>query len=101
MISKRSNKTSVTPFGLSMLVLLVTLTSAAPAWAWGRLGHRVISRFAEQRLTDKAKPGIAALFPERESLADASTWADEHRRQLPNTAAWHYVDLPLDEPAYD
>jgi hypothetical protein len=33
--------------------------------------------------------------------ADASTRADEQRRQLPNTAPWHFVDVPLDEPKYD
>src|SRR5262249_19692614 len=69
--------------------------------AWGRLGHRVISRTAEQRLTPKAKAAIAALLEEGESIADASTWADEHRRQLPKTAPWHYVDVPLDAPRYD
>ena len=36
-----------------------------------------------------------------ETIADASTWADEHRRQLPKTAPWHYVDVPFDEPKYD
>lgn len=34
-------------------------------------------------------------------MADASTWADEHRREMPKTAPWHYVDVPLDEPRYD
>src|SRR5262245_28954187 len=82
-------------------VILVTLRSPSPAVAWGRVGHRVISRLAEQSLTDKAKAGIGALLAERETLADASTWADEHRRELPKTAPWHYVDVPLDEPRYD
>ena len=81
--------------------LLFALEAATPAWAWGRLGHRVISRFAEQHLTPKAKAGIAALLAEGETIADASTWADEHRRDLPETAPWHYVDVPLDEPKYD
>jgi hypothetical protein len=79
----------------------VFFQGGASGWAWGRLGHRVISRSAEQRLTDKAKAGIAMLQPQGESLADASLWADEHRRELPKTAPWHYVDVPLDEPAYD
>jgi nuclease S1 len=35
------------------------------------------------------------------TLADASTWADEYRGQLPKTAPWHYVDVPSDEPAYE
>jgi len=83
------------------LTLLVIAGTTRPVWAWGRLGHRVISRFAEQRLTPKAKAAIAVLLDEGESIADASTWADENRRRLPKTAPWHYVDVPLDEPRYD
>ncbi len=74
---------------------LLALQAATPAWAWGRLGHRVIAKLAERHLTDEAKAGIKALLEPGESLADASTWADEHRRQLPRTAAWHYVDVPM------
>jgi nuclease S1 len=83
------------------LALLVALQTTTPACAWGRLGHRVISRLAEKRLTPKAEAAIAALLDEGESIADASTWADENRRRLPKTAPWHYVDVPLDEPRYD
>ncbi len=61
----------------------------------------MISRLAETRLTPQAKAGIAALLEPGESIADASLWADEHRRELPETAPWHYVDVPLDEPRYD
>jgi len=86
---------------LVALTVLVAAHSATPAWAWGRLGHRVISRLAEKNLNPKAKAAIAALLDESESLADASTWADENRRRLPKTAPWHYVDVPLDEPRYD
>jgi hypothetical protein len=52
-------------------------------------------------LTPKAKAAIAELLEPGESLADASTWADENRGRLPKTAPWHYVDVPLDEPRYD
>ena len=83
------------------LATLIALQAVTPAWAWGRLGHRAISRLAEQHLTDKAKAGIKALLEEGESLADASTWADENRRKLPKTAPWHYIDIPLDEEKYD
>jgi nuclease S1 len=83
------------------LIGLFALQSATPAWAWGRLGHRVIARIADKRLTPEAIVAIKALLPKGESLADASTWADEHRRQLPKTAPWHYVDVPLGEPKYD
>jgi nuclease S1 len=89
------------PWIVSALTLIVALQSATPAWAWGRLGHRVISRIAENRLNSKAIAAIAELLEPGESLADASTWADENRRRLPKTAPWHYVDVPLDEPRYD
>ena len=83
------------------LGLSIAVQSTSPAHAWGRLGHRVISRIAEKNLTPKAKAAIAELLDPGESLADASTWADENRRRLPKTAPWHYVDVPLDEPKYD
>ncbi len=83
------------------VTLLVTLQSTSPAWAWGRLGHRVIARLAEKHMTPEAKAAVAALLEPGESLADASLRADENRGRLPKTAPWHYVDVPLDEPKYD
>ena len=83
------------------MALVLVLLPVSPAWAWGRLGHRVISRIAEKHLNAKAKAAVAGLLEEGESIADASTWADEHRRELPKTAPWHYVDVPLGEPKYD
>ena len=85
----------------AVLSIAITLQSGTPVWAWGRLGHRVISRIAEQNLTPRAKAAIEELLEPGESLADASTWADESRRRLPKTAPWHYVDVPLVGPRYD
>jgi nuclease S1 len=85
-------------FAVAFAASFYTGTSA---YAWGRLGHRVISRLAEKQMTPAAKAGVAALLEPGESLADASTWADENRRELPKTAPRHYVDVPLDEPKYD
>jgi hypothetical protein len=83
------------------VTLLISFQTATPAWAWGRLGHRVISRFAKKHMTDRARDALAEPLDPNETIADASTWADEHRRQLPKAAPWHYVDVPLDEPAND
>jgi S1/P1 Nuclease len=83
------------------LTLLVAGQTATPVWAWGRLGHRVISRLAEKQLTPKAKAAITELLEPGESLADTSLWADQNRGRLPKTAPWRYVDVPLDEPRYD
>jgi nuclease S1 len=81
--------------------VLITLQTATPTWAWGRLGHRVISRLAEKHMTPASKACVAALLEPGESLADASLWADQNRGRMPKTAPWHYVDVPLDEPKYD
>jgi hypothetical protein len=71
------------------LALLVIPQAATPAWAWGRVGHRVISRISEKQLTSKAKAAIAELLEPGESLADPSLWTDENCRRLPKTAPWH------------
>ena len=84
-----------------VLAFVVALQTATPVWASGRLRHRVVSQIAEKNLIPKAKAAIAELLKPGETLADASTWADEHRSQLPKTAPWHYVDVPLYEPNYD
>jgi nuclease S1 len=83
------------------LTLLITLQSPAPAWAWGRLGHRVISRLAKKHMTEKARDALADLLEPNETIADASTWADAYRGTHRETAPWHYVDVSLDEPRYD
>ncbi|MGO9920743.1 MAG: S1/P1 nuclease [Isosphaeraceae bacterium] len=94
----RTPRSSWSVIGLTLLLVLQT---AMPAWAWGRLGHRVIARLAEKHMTPEAKAAVAALLEPGESMADASLWADENRRRLPKTAPWHYVDVSLDEPKYD
>ena len=58
------------------LCFLILLQPASPAWAWGRLGHRVIAGLAERHLTDGAKAEIKALLEPGESLAHAANWAD-------------------------
>jgi hypothetical protein len=83
------------------LAFLLILNTATPAWAWGRLGHRLIARLAEKHMTPEARAAVAALLEPGESMADASLWADKIRNQQRHTAPWHYVDVPLDEPKYD
>src|SRR5262245_54370465 len=86
---------------LPAFVLLLASQPAGPAWAWGPRGHRIVARIAAQHLSDRAKAEIHDLLENGESLADASTWADEHQRDIRGSAPWHYVSVPLDEPRYD
>jgi hypothetical protein len=89
-------KTCRSTWFVSLLTLLLVFQTAAPAWAWGTLGHRVIARLTENHLTPEAKTALAAILEPNESLADASLWADKVRNRMRHTAPWHYVDVPLD-----
>jgi hypothetical protein len=97
-LSKCSSRQSILAIALAALVMLQT---APPSWAWGPLGHRVIARLAERKLNPKAKAVVASLLEEAETMADAANWPDEHLKELPKSAPWHYVDVPLDEAKYD
>jgi len=80
---------------------LVVLVLARPALAWGRLGHRASAMLAESRLTPRARSIIRDLLEPGESLADASTWADENSREIRGSGAWHFVNVPVSSPRYD
>ena len=83
---------------LGLLALL--FGPARPAGAWGRMGHRASTRLAETRLSPRARAIIRELLEPGESLADASTWADENSQSIPGSAAWHYVNVPLSAARY-
>jgi hypothetical protein len=70
------------------LCLLAALLAPPPVWAWGRLGHRLTARIAERNLNPKARAAVKALLEEGESMADASTWANEHRRDIKGSGPW-------------
>lgn len=86
---------------MRLLLILTALLSlpAAPALAWGQTGHRVTGTIAEQHLSGLARARIRMILGD-ESLAEASTWADEMRSDpatfWQKTAnPWHYVTVPV------
>lgn len=84
-----------------LMVMVLILCGATNSWAWGPLGHRLTARLAERHLNPKAKAAIVALLEPGESMAVASLWADDHRRDVKGSGPWHYVDVPLDQDRYD
>lgn len=88
---------------LTASILCISLLGPATAWAWGREGHRIVALIAADRLTPRARAGVAALLgPDvRGEMEAVSTWADEIRDQRPETARWHYVDIEITSPGYD
>jgi hypothetical protein len=93
------------PWGSTILAAvgfaLAVLGVCRPGFAWGRLAHRASSKLAESRLSPKARAIIRDLLEPGESLADASTWADENSREIPGSAAWHFVNVPVSAQHYD
>ena len=90
--------------------LLSAVLAPAPARAWGCKGHQVVALLAEKHLTPHARemvkkilaaspidPNLSRYCKEGgvDAMADASTWPDDIRSQRPDTAPWHYVDIPL------
>lgn len=67
---------------------------AADAVRWGRIGHRVVARVAAGMLSERAHRELRLIL-EGNSLARISTWADSIRRDRPETAPWHYVNIPI------
>jgi len=81
---------------------LALLAGTPEAMAWGPVGHRVAAKVAEARLTPAAKAAVKDLLDDGEDLGDASNWPDKvGRKQIPESAPWHYVNVPLTEPRYD
>ncbi|HEY2900809.1 MAG TPA: S1/P1 nuclease [Polyangia bacterium] len=78
----------------------VALAAPTTAQAWGPDGHVIVARIAEKHLSAKARTGLADLLDGRD-LADIASWADDWRDPHPETAGWHFVDIPLSAAAYD
>jgi len=79
-----------------VLIICLILLASPMLISWGVTGHRTIGRIAENHLSANAKAAVLALLG-NETLADASTWADEVRSQpeYQQTAPWHFLNLPL------
>lgn len=84
-----------------LAALSAALTFSSAAHGWGAEGHRLIGELAEAQLTPAARAEVhrlLALEPGA-TLASVATWADEVRS--PATAAWHYVNPPLNNCSYE
>lgn len=85
---------------LALVAALVGMLTSL-AHAWGPQGHQLVAQLAERQLAPKARQQIDRLLAREpgETLASASTWADEHRDAT--TAAWHFVNFPGNSCTYD
>lgn len=79
--------------------LLAALLFQTAAFAWGRVGHRVVAQVATLHLSPQARAAIAQLLPPGESLESIANWADEVRPERKETSTWHYINFPISAPA--
>ena len=93
----------------STLALLLSYSFLWPfsASAWWETGHETVARLAAARLTPAARTRVCQILriPDTEEavadgLAEASIWAD-HTKDGNQTAAWHYIDLALEDRKSD
>jgi hypothetical protein len=66
----------------------VILTTPQIASGWGWEGHHVIAILAEHCLRPETAPRVRGLLGP-ENLEQASVWADEYRRDHPQTGPWY------------
>jgi S1/P1 Nuclease len=82
------------------LAAALTCAFVGQCLAWGQEGHSIVAEIAQQRLSAPAAQMVQKLLKGR-SLASVASWADDERDVRPETAGWHFVDIPLDVPAYN
>lgn len=81
----------------------LVLLCAATALGWGPDGHRIVGQIADHYVSDATKSELAAILHlyHATSLADVSNWPDQIKHARPETAPWHYVNIPVDADRYD
>src|SRR5437764_9437979 len=73
------------------------------ARAWGPEGHAIVAEIAETRLEAPARAQIAQLLTldGHQRLDEVASWPDAIRPSHPETAPWHFVDIPLLAAGFD
>jgi S1/P1 Nuclease len=77
---------------------------SSQAFAWGDLGHEVTALIAYRHLSPTARAALdTMLASDTDTLtagdfASRATWADKYRNTHRETAAWHFVDIEIDQP---
>lgn len=93
-----------------LIVLAALAFVPASARAWGCMGHQVVAMLAYDQLNPDAMQQAKSLLadlsaysklhhfcsqPSLPAFGAVSTWADDIRDVRPETAPWHFIDIPL------
>lgn len=75
----------------------VLAIAPAPAFAWGKTGHRVVGQIADAHLSSEARAAVKRILG-NETMAEASNWPDFMKSDpspfwQKTASSWHYVTL--------
>jgi hypothetical protein len=82
-------------WAIRKLAFALALLYAAPGFAWGPEGHRLVARIAQNLLTPETAARIQATLAPDETIAARASWADEVRRERKETEPWHFIDIEI------
>lgn len=94
-------------FVVAAVCLILMSAIAAPAAAWGRLGHRLVAALAWDELTPATRVAVAELLVGESdpTLPGIAVWADDLRANDPDlgrrSSKWHYVNIAEHDCDYD
>ncbi|KAK6124414.1 hypothetical protein DH2020_041834 [Rehmannia glutinosa] len=76
--------------------VFIVLLMAPRIHGWGKEGHYVVCKIAENYLTEDALAAVKALLPDRAEgdLAAVCSWPDEIRFHYRWSSPLHYIDTP-------
>jgi hypothetical protein len=95
--------------GALLLVLAACLLNCPRALAWGCDGHQTVALIAKQNLNPHALAMVTQILHDNpidptlfrfckpvatDPMVDAATFADDYREKHPETAGWHFIDIP-------
>lgn len=77
-------------------IAFVFATLSAPAHAWDASGHRMACMKAWREMTAPARAGVSDLLAVKtpDEFADTCAWADDIVAKRPETAGWHFINVP-------
>jgi hypothetical protein len=85
------------------VIVAILIASAVPVFAWGPDGHVIVGRIAELHLTTNAAHAVSELLGPTGHISDnaVANWPDFIRKDRPESAPWHFVDIPFAAEKYD
>jgi S1/P1 Nuclease len=115
-LSVESSVRNPRPLVCAVPLLVAAFGLLPSAWGWGCKGHQAVALIAEKYLNPHARAMVTRILESSpispdlqrfcgesglDAFADSSTWADDERSVRPETAGWHFLDIPRGAPKGD